>query len=785
MRHLIRLGWLCLGLLALAPSAARADDCGSDGQNPCGGDCEWYVRFYLIPWCSRAPLYCHQGYEMKNELVELSDGLMLTATRCRPKAVPPPPPPPPCGPACQADKINAALGTPAFASLNRDVRVSRAQAGLQDSDRVHLDVGGEGPHHIQSRCDGHDMVVNVNPDTTVSSGPTTGQPIPNLVLGYGQNLPFQDAFADEICAQSVPFSAEWAEEMVRVIKPGGRLSVCGPLGEAGYAAGLSQLRAHGLSIAATNNFGFQRQEVVFNVPPTFRYAPALIPGQGQCPAPALQARAAASSGCEVDMMVLYTQAAEDEARASGTTVEQVIHERVDAMNQALTNSQTGTRVRLVHLGKTSFDESLESSDMERINKELRGDFQPRTANVGAVERIQRLREGVGADLVSLFVSQKANIAGLPGSVCGIGFDQLTVDNGYSTVRWKCTANTRYALAHEAGHNLGLHHDRYTLKMKAGDDPTGYNYGHTSLVGSGFWTIMGYATECAANSKNLCSLIPYYSNPDLTYGGAPVGSATANNKKAIEKNAPLVAAYFPSAPARVFSPRAVDFGAVLLSGHAEPRTLELFNTTGEDVVIQDVTYSGARGLSVHGEGSTCAPGATLLAGRSCQVLIDFAPSSIHNTSSGTLEVSFQGGKPAVSAALRGESLEGEARLVLAANSMDLDPGKAIDFGNVVDGETQAAPLSFQNTGTDTLVVSAVRLPEGTPFRLSLDGLETDEACGGFPGAFTVPADRACRVMMSYSPHGKGGTGTVLTIESNDVAAPKRTVPVKGFSVRGEF
>ncbi len=83
-------------------------------------------------------------------------------------------------------------------------------------------------------------------------------------------------------------------------------------------------------------------------------------------------------------------------------------------------------------------------------------------------------------------------------------------------------------AHEHGHNLGSLHDRYK------DDPqdldtTHYNYGYVDTAHM-FRTIMSYPDACTAVGV-YCSVLPYYSNPNLTYNGAPLGIPDSSPKSA--------------------------------------------------------------------------------------------------------------------------------------------------------------------------------------------------------------------------------------------------------------
>ncbi len=77
---------------------------------------------------------------------------------------------------------------------------------------IHLDIGGEG------RYPG---AINVNPQRLTSTTGAPGRPIPNLVVARGEQLPFADAIADLVTVENAPIRPGMAEEIARVLKPGG------------------------------------------------------------------------------------------------------------------------------------------------------------------------------------------------------------------------------------------------------------------------------------------------------------------------------------------------------------------------------------------------------------------------------------------------------------------------------------------------------------------------------------------------------------------------------------
>jgi len=107
---------------------------------------------------------------------------------------------------------------------------------------VHIDVGGEG------RYPG---AINLNPGRTTSTTGTPGRPIPNLVRGRGEQMPFGNRTADIVSVENAPIrpagfrdplgnpTPGTAAEIARVVKPGGEIRLThapGPQGAGAHPA---------------------------------------------------------------------------------------------------------------------------------------------------------------------------------------------------------------------------------------------------------------------------------------------------------------------------------------------------------------------------------------------------------------------------------------------------------------------------------------------------------------------------------------------------------------------
>jgi hypothetical protein len=229
---------------------------------------------------------------------------------------------------------------------------------------------------------------------------------------------------------------------------------------------------------------------------------------------------AADTAAQIDVMVLYTPAAR--LAAGGTAA---IRGEIDVMvasaNQAYANNGLVQRVRLVFAGEIPFTE---------------GEFLPNLHALRDMSPVVAwLRNVTRADLVSLIVYH-----GEFPPACGIGFLLPANTGGFSEVGYNvvericATANLSYA--HELAHNMGAHHDAF---MMPGAAIFPYSYGWVDLVAR-FRTIMAYPNQCQ-NSGFPCERIQFFSTPNITQSGRPLGDAsTADNSRTLSETANVVA-----------------------------------------------------------------------------------------------------------------------------------------------------------------------------------------------------------------------------------------------------
>ena len=165
--------------------------------------------------------------------------------------------------------------------------------------------------------------------------------------------------------------------------------------------------------------------------------------QPESAAPALDTTA------QIDVLVVWTPAARA-AVGSTTAMQNLVTLAVANANTAYANSQIAAQLRLVYSGEIAFAEASTniSGDLGKLA----------TSGDGALDTVQTLRDQDGADVVSLIGTGYTSGSG----ACGIGYLMTTVSTTFASAAFNvvdqaCAAGN-LSLAHEIGHNEGLHHD---------------------------------------------------------------------------------------------------------------------------------------------------------------------------------------------------------------------------------------------------------------------------------------------------------------------------------------
>jgi hypothetical protein len=236
-----------------------------------------------------------------------------------------------------------------------------------------------------------------------------------------------------------------------------------------------------------------------------------------------------------DLLVVYTPAAS--AAYGQATLESMIQNAVAVANQAYQNSNVGITLNLVGLQQIAYTEV----DIQVSLDDLRG------TTDGKMDSVHRLRDQVGADIVSL-ISEDTG-------ACGIGRVMTTVSTAFAPYAFnvvKTSCLSQHSLAHEIGHNQGNKHDRDS-STEQGAYPYSYGFRRCVSDGTGFRTVMAYS--CTGAKR-----VAWFSSPNAYYNGYATGidyasdpTNAADNARSMNNTAATIAALRGSSSAGTETP----------------------------------------------------------------------------------------------------------------------------------------------------------------------------------------------------------------------------------------
>lgn len=225
-------------------------------------------------------------------------------------------------------------------------------------------------------------------------------------------------------------------------------------------------------------------------------------------------RSAAAYDCKIRVLVLYTQ----NAQSSVSNIKNTILTAVALTNQSFFNSLINYQIELVYVGQTNYTESGYLTDLTRF----------RDTGDGYMDDVHTLRNKYSAD-VCVLLTYDEDLCGIAHGIGVSEADAFCIVSTYSTC-----ATSNYSFGHEIGHLLGCRHDPFK-----DSSTTPYAYGHGYVHPSNAWrTIMAYGNAC-----EWCPRLQYWSNPNVIYNGAPMGtSATHDNSRVWNERSNTVMAF---------------------------------------------------------------------------------------------------------------------------------------------------------------------------------------------------------------------------------------------------
>jgi hypothetical protein len=264
---------------------------------------------------------------------------------------------------------------------------------------------------------------------------------------------------------------------------------------------------------------------------------------GDAAAPATSSTTASAgditgTGQVIDVLVVYTPKAAANAGGVGG-IETKIMNAVTRANQAYLNSQINMQLNLVKMAQTAY---TETGDMTVAKTRLQ------STTDGYMDEVHTLRNQVGADQVVL-VDADSNFCGYSSIMTSVStsfapyaFAVVHDDSVYNCI------GSYDSMAHELGHNQGNVHNPENTTI-AGAYPDSYGY----RVCGAYRDIMSY--NCSGEPR-----IPYFSNPNVLYNGAPTGLVGFNNTaRSMNATASTVASFrsvpsttVPNAPSNLLA-----------------------------------------------------------------------------------------------------------------------------------------------------------------------------------------------------------------------------------------
>lgn len=263
------------------------------------------------------------------------------------------------------------------------------------------------------------------------------------------------------------------------------------------------------------------------VTPTEPVDPGIPPGRSGMrlsTTPRLQADQATTL---VDVLVAYDTPAASWARQNGGGITNFATMAVQKMNTVLDNCGFATtfRYRLVGVMTVNATGGTDLGGVLYAARDGTGDWAP----------IKAMRDTVGADIVTTLIDtgSASGTTGKGFSLQNTSFSSFS-ESAYNVCAVRAVAQS-HTMTHEVGHNIGAGHATAVNPNQISPGPQLYNYSagyyFTGTDGVAYHTIMAYNFDGYGNTY---SPAPFFSSPNFTYQGTPVGDATHDNVRTIQQ-----------------------------------------------------------------------------------------------------------------------------------------------------------------------------------------------------------------------------------------------------------
>jgi hypothetical protein len=298
---------------------------------------------------------------------------------------------------------------------------------------------------------------------------------------------------------------------------------------------------------------------------------------------------------EITILMPYTARAVTSLGPGGDIVAQA-NLGVSRSNTAYQRSNVEITLRLVGTPLVNgYDEQATGKTYNSILEELTNN-----TTTGPFQPVHAARDALGADLVALLID-RPEFCGLAWKPDNPSAQSANLGMSVNTVA-NCIAVD--VIAHEAGHNMGLDHDRFVVNPAPPN--TDYNLGFVSLPGQ-FRDIMSYNDQCA-QANVQCQQINNFANPNVQFNGFATGIPAGQNgaadgaRRLNETKAgvasyratppgttpALLAAVTPVARATAVGGTVTAFATILNTGNVGATTCSIAMPAGQPVTF---SYSG--------------------------------------------------------------------------------------------------------------------------------------------------------------------------------------------------
>lgn len=225
---------------------------------------------------------------------------------------------------------------------------------------------------------------------------------------------------------------------------------------------------------------------------------------------------------EIDIMVVYTPAAENYAIANQGGIQNVISNFMASSQQVLDNGSLDINMTLVHSQMVNYIEhGVSGIDLNRLQNPIDG----------YMDEVHQWRLDFNADLV-IIIANNSDVGGrgyildTPNGRPEYGFNIINISS----------AMYGYTAIHEIGHNMGCAHNK--------EMHPGHHIGLFEYSAGWRWISSDNGNYCSIMTYGLGDYqVPYFSDPNLNYIDTPMGDPVdGDNARTIRETKHIIAAY---------------------------------------------------------------------------------------------------------------------------------------------------------------------------------------------------------------------------------------------------